>query len=51
MKKILIFLLLTVLLLSSAGKLAEVQPRQLEPLPSLEAAPSYGGHSMEFVYY
>ena len=51
MKKILIFLLLTLILLTSISKLAEGPTRQLEPLPSLESKPDYGGHSMEFVYY
>ena len=51
MKKTLIFLFLMLLLLNSVGKLAEAPARRLEPLPSLESAPNYGGHSMEFVYY
>lgn len=51
MKKTLIFLILTLMLLSSVGKLAEVTTSHLEPLPLLESAPNYGGHSMEFVYY
>ena len=50
MKKILIFLLLTLLLLSGVGKLAERPIQQLEPLPSLEAAPNYGGPPIEFVH-
>lgn len=49
MKKYLIFLLLIFLLLSSVSKLAEVQPRQLVPLPSLESKPNYGP-TIEFVY-
>jgi hypothetical protein len=51
MKKYLIFLILMWMLLNSIGKLAEVPTSHLEPLPSLESAPNYGGNSMEFVYY
>lgn len=51
MKKTLIFLFLTLILLSSVGKLSEVTTSHLETLPSLESAPNYGGNSMEFVYY
>jgi len=50
MKKILIFLLLTLMLLSGVGKLAEQPTRQLEPLPSLESAPNYREPPIEFVY-
>ena len=51
MKKTLIFLILMWMLLSGVSKLAEVSTSHLEPLPSLESRPNYGGHSMEFVYY
>lgn len=52
MKKILILLLLMLMLLASVGKLAEVPTRQLEPLPSLEAAPDYGPDTyITFVHF
>jgi len=49
MKLALGFLLAMFLLLNIVGKLAEVpNPHQLEPLPSLETPPNYGGHEFEF---
>jgi len=48
MKLALGFLLTMFLLLNIVGKLAEAPNTQLEPLPSLETPPNYGGHEFKF---